>query len=406
MDTSELSDALRLSLLRQQKILRASLVLNPVENFPFPEDIEPLSGILHGLYNTDKIRSDKAKKETIHQFAGRDRLAYDSRKIYDAWAKALGAADVSLRLLSGLQAHSTIFMAISKPGDKVLLLPELAGGHMATKGILERLGLEVIEMEVDFAQHAIDVEATLSKIENDEIDFVFIDRSEGLVYEDFTPLIEKIDAPTVFDGSQYLSQILTGDYMNPFDMGSDIFVSTVHKNFPGPQKALVGTREDSQLWHTLRSGLSAYVSNMHIASTYAAGLTLSRVDWLKAYSAQMLENTISLERALEAHQIPIIKRRSDAPPTHHIWIGPLEKDMAFLWFKRLEMSRVQVNYRLLPYHLGYGLRLGLAALTRLGARPEDCLQIAKLINMTLREQPNSKQQVRQFSEELWSREVK
>ena len=400
----ELREKLRRSLARQEALLRGSLVLNPVENFPFPEDIEPTSSPLHGLYNTDKVRPNDAKRDTVHQFAGRDRLAYDSRRIYSAWAEALCAADVSMRLLSGLQAHAAIFMAITKPGDKVLLLPETAGGHMATKGILERLGLEIVEIAINRATLSVDTEATLASLQGKSPGIVFIDRSEGLIYEDFSDLISRVGAPTVYDGSQYLTHILAGHYRHPFEMGADLFISTVHKNFPGPQKALVATRKDDDLWMRVRSGLSAYVSNMHVASTYAAGLTLARSDWLVDYSARMLGNVRSLDQALFDHGVKTVLRSSKEPPTHHIWIGPVDRDTAFSWFKRLERDRIYVNYRLLPYGLGYGLRLGLAAVTRLGLEPSDADKVASFVAQSIKGDESPRRRVRNFAESLWKRD--
>ena len=49
-------------------------------------------------------------------------------------------------------------------------------------------------------------------------------------------------ATSVFDASQYLVNVIVGDHPNPFDYGFDLVVSSVHKNFPGPQKALLATR--------------------------------------------------------------------------------------------------------------------------------------------------------------------
>jgi hypothetical protein len=119
----DLSQRLRASLTRQEELLRCSLVLNPVDTFPFPEDLAVTAGPLHGLYNTDKQRDRAARIDTPIQFAGRQTLESDSRTIYDAWAHALRAADATLRLLSGLPAHIVLFMAMARPGQTVLLLP-------------------------------------------------------------------------------------------------------------------------------------------------------------------------------------------------------------------------------------------------------------------------------------------
>ncbi len=405
MNVKKLHNKLKLSIERQKSLLHGSIVLNPVENFPFIEDLSPAASELHGLYNTDKIRSIDQRKKTKHQFSGRNRIAYDSHRIYRSWAKALHAEDVSMRLLSGLHAHIVVFMSITKPGDIVLLLPEIAGGHMSTKSILERLGLTVIEMEVNLEKHCVDVEATLKKIQRINLEVVFVDRSEGLVYENFSHLLGSIKAIKIFDASQYLSHIIAQDHPNPFDDGFDYIIATVHKNFPGPQKALIATRVVNNQWKEVLSGISTYVSNMHSFSTYSSGLTLAREEWISNYSSNLLQNTIELDKRLKFNDIPIISRPEKFPNTHHIWIIANSKEQAFKWFRSLELVRIHVNYRKLPYELGYGLRLGLTAVTRLGLLPHECSELAELVSSAIRLSNTllTRKKVRKFANSLWSR---
>ena len=112
--------------------------------------LEPCSTYLHGLYNTDSIRNNEQKIDTKIQFSGRDAISEDINKIYHEWGSLLGGEAVSMRLLSGLHAHTVVFMGLTSIGDHVVILPEVAGGHMATKAILQRLGLIVHELVVDF----------------------------------------------------------------------------------------------------------------------------------------------------------------------------------------------------------------------------------------------------------------
>ena len=401
--STEKKQAITSSLKRQEQLIRGSIILNPVENFPFEEDVLSAQFPFHGLYNSDKLRSEEQQKATKHQFAGRKRLAYDSQRIYSDWARVLSAEDASLRLLSGLQAHAAIFMGISKPGDKVMLLSELAGGHMATKAILERLGLIVEDTVTDFENFKVDQEATLRKAREFQPDFLFIDRSEGLNYEDFTELCSGLSCPKIFDGSQYLSQILSGVYANPFDMGFDYFISTLHKNFPGPQKAVVACRTKTDLWAKLLAGLSLTVSNMHIASTYSAGLAITRLSWINSYSQKMLENTVQLEKHLMGSGMPVVPRLGNTAPTHHIWIRAKTKDQAFDWYKNLERNRIFVNYRLLPYELGYGLRLGLSALTRIGLKPDECPYLAELLVDGAKKERNVRSKISILAQSLFER---
>ena len=401
-----LASRLRASIDAQERQLRSSLVLNPVENFPFPDDIAPAAGPLHGLYNSDKVRGRAQRLETPLQFAGREALERDSQAVYRAWAEALGAEDATLRILSGLHAHMTLFMAMARQGESVLLLPIEAGGHLSGRAIVERLGLRVIDMAVDAEAMCVDMEETRERCATTKPDYVFVDRSEGLVFEDFSALGELTEPLTVFDSSQYLTNVVCGDHPNPFEWGFDLMVASIHKNFPGPQKALLATRRADERWKSILKGVSTYVSNMHVASTYAAGLTLSRGEWLKGYSRRMLDSAVALESELNEHGVPVVRRRRDRPPTHHVWIAEGGRERAYETYEALESCGVLTNFRLLPYDLGYGLRIGLNAAARLGFEAADAPRLAELIASIRSLGPTAPLQAEaiRFSEELWLRE--
>lgn len=401
-EAEDAAPALRASLANQEAILRSTLVLNPVENFPFPSDLAVAAGTLHGLYNTDKLRSRIEKIETDMQFAGRTAIARDTRMAYSAWATALGAADATLRLLSGLHAHSVLFMSIARPGQRVLQLPVEAGGHVVGSKILKRLGLEVMHMVPNDADLCIDMDRTLALCENTPPDFIFVDRSEGLVVEDFSALTS-LGAVSIFDASQYLSNILAGDHPNPFNAGFDLLVSSVHKNFPGPQKALLATREVSDTWREILRGVSTYVSNMHVASTYAATLTLGRSEWLMMYSKRMLCCAVLLEENLIENGVPAVPRPISAIPTHHVWIQEDSRERAFDTFEALERCGILTNYRKLPYSLGHGVRLGLSAAVRIGLLESDVPRLAGLMAAIRRSGPTPVLQraARAFNEAVW-----
>ena len=260
-------------------------------------------------------------------------------------------------------------------------------------------------MVVDEERMCVDMAATLELCAEQQPDFVFVDRSEGLVFEDFSPLAEVARECSVFDGSQYLTNILAGDHPNPFGWGYDLLVASVHKNFPGPQKALIASVRDDRQWRSILSGISTYVSNFHVASTYAAGLTLARTDWLASYSRRMLDVAVALEVALEESGVPVVRRSVGLPPTHHLWIRERDRESAFTFYENLEACRIMTNYRTLPYGLGHGLRLGVSAAVRLGLEEADVPELAELITAVRREgaTPVLERQARAFSRDIWQR---
>lgn len=385
LDFMNLADSIYSSLLEQQHYFDDCLILNPVENIPDPKILTPSTSFLHGLYNTDTIKTEEEKINSKIQFSGRSQITNDINKIYTSWAELLGGEGISMRLLSGLHAHIVIFMAITEIGQRVMALPEKAGGHVSSYAILKRLGLQIKDIPYNCTQMKIDQEKCISDIEAFQPDVIFVDRSEGLVYEDFSWLGHyKTEHPCykIFDASQYLTNIICYDYRNPFEMGFDLIITTMHKNLPGPQRALVCAKKSDEMWKRLRSGISTYVSNMHTFSIYSAGLLLSNYEQLKTLSKNMLQNACTLDAALQAAGVPIIARQTDSlsPPTHHCWIGPLDKVCAYELYCSLEQIGLMTNYRLLPYDIGYGLRLGLSGATQSGLRAVDIPELAEIIS--------------------------
>jgi glycine hydroxymethyltransferase len=351
------------------------------------------TGFLHGLYLTDKVRDRQTAMETVIQFAGREAAAQDLAAIHRFLADALSASEGSLRLLAGLQAHTVVFMSIATIGQKVMLLPEEAGGHFSTKTILRRLGLETVDMPIDRDLLCIDVAATLDLLERERPDFVFVDRSEGLRYEDFS-FIGQVEGPVkVFDASQCLTPILSKRYRNPLDWGFDLMLFTLHKSFPGPQKAGIVGREQGELWQRLISGLSSFVSSSHAENSYLFGLALLRQDWLSLYEQRLFDSALALEEELASRGIDLVARgeqgSAEWPSTHHIWLRSGGSEVAYRMYEDLAKIGVLTNYRKLPYRLGYGLRLGTTYSAVAGLDVRHTGELAEIIWRGLEEGPSA-----------------
>lgn len=376
---------IRRSLARQNRVLDGSIVLTPVDSFPIygsaGEDLDRLDG----LYATDRPRGEAERLKSKIWFSGRRRTSYDISSIYSTWSKALGAEDTSMRLLSGLHAHATIFMGLGDLGETVFLLPELAGGHFATAAILNRLGYRVVELPVDTRRFCVDKDIARALIAKHNGGILFIDRSEGLVYEDFSSLTGQPGLYCVYDASQYLSGILSKQYPSPFSMGFDLLISTLHKSFPGPQKALVATRCLDTRWERIKQAMSQFVSSHHVRSTYLAGLSLEKSEQLRIYAQNMLGNAVMLETALHEHGLPVVRRPTGLPPTQHLWVRFDNRESAYEACHQLELCRIHCNYRMLPYSLGYGLRLGTTAATLQGLNQNTIPRLATLIRDILRD---------------------
>ncbi len=351
-----------------RRLHEKSLILNPTENIPFHSSTN--LDFLEGMYIPEEIRDENSKVI----FAGRESLT----EIYDYWCKCLNAEFVTFKPHSGLDAHISVFMSLGQIGEKVLLLPESAGGHFSTHQILSRLGFEVRHFITDKKNLRVDIIRSRDLIEKWNPDYIFVDRSEGLYYEDFSWL-KDLSCIKVFDASQYLTNIMAKDYNNPFNMGFDLILSSMHKNYPGPQKAAIFFRKKNELCEQVMKGLGIYISNIHPKDIYSLQLNIPSENTLKEYSQKMLSTVRLLEEALIKYRLPVVKRDFKNIWTQHLWILPQTKEKTYRFFRILEELCILTNYRLLPYELGYGLRLGTAAAVRQGLNNDSIPLISELI---------------------------
>lgn|GEM_PF-480519 len=338
-----------------------TLILNPTENLPTRNpSIE--TNFFDGLYVSEYPRS---KNDKII-FAGRNDYIEFFDVIKREWAAALGAFEVDLKTLSGLHAHTILFMCLLQAGDTVMLLPEVCGGHFSTETILKNLGAKVIHMQPDFNCMKVDRVETEKLICEHKPRYIFVDRSEGLIYEDFSWLSRFDKSCKIFDASQYLSQILVEKYENPFDMGFDIVISTLHKNFPGPQKGLICTAKNSIEWKMYQDNAKTYISNTHPGHIATSILPILNRKKLLQYIKENETCNRLLEQRLTMCGVPVIQSSEDRPKTLHTWIMCETQEKNYEYYLKLEQLGLLTNYRLLPYNLGHGLRIGFGAAVRSG----------------------------------------
>ena len=351
-----------------------TLILNPTENIPMRYSSLNTS-FLEGLYVSECAKGIEDKVI----FGGRNEYIDFQEEIKNEWLKAMNAYDVDLKTLSGLHTHLILFLCLLQPGDIVMLLPEVCGGHFSTESILKNLGAKVIHMEPDCDNYCVDRVKTESLIRQYKPQYIFVDRSEGLVYEDFSWLSSFSCSFKIFDASQYLSQIITGKYTHPFTMGFDILLSTLHKNYPGPQKGLLCVPSDSEIWQTYKRESKTYISNTHPEDIAVSIIPLLDAQKFTEYASLNEACNRLLEKELIKLGLPIIKPSDSVPRTMHTWILCKNSNESYNYYLKLEQLGLLTNYRLLPYNLGYGLRIGTSAAVRSGLREKHIPALANIM---------------------------
>ena len=261
-----------------------------------------------------------------------------------------------------------------------MVLPEVCGGHFATEEILKNIGAHTYQMVCDSQNLCVNSKKTLQLIESEKINYVFVDRSEGLYYEDFSWLKDSYPCYKIFDASQYISSILCKRFLNPFDMGFDMIISTLHKNYPGPQKGLLAVKnKDDKVWNNYLTHAKTYISNTHPKAIADSLFPILNKETFETYCITCEKCINLLEDLLANFGIPVITRLKQLVPTQHIWILCQNKHESYKYYLKLEELGLLTNYRLLPYNLGYGLRIGLNASVLCGLNEKHISQLAEIM---------------------------
>lgn len=354
-----------------------SIILNPTENIPFYNEMYD-TRFFEGLYVSERLKDINDKVI----FAGRYEYIEFFEYIKQEWKKRLKAYDVDLKTLAGLNAHLILFLCILSPNDTVMLLPEICGGHFSTEQILRNLGANVVQMIPDKKNFRVNIQQTRTLIEAAKPNYIFVDRSEGLLYEDFSWLKDYPDIYKIFDASQYLTQILLEQYISPFDMGFDMIVSTLHKNYPGPQKGIIAVKRDENIWKSYLKDAKTYISNTHPMHIANSVIPLLNEEDLISYSRLNIECSQLLEDYLLQMGVPVVAISGTEPRTLHIGVLCDSKELSYEYYLKLQNICFLCNYRQLPYDLGFGLRIGTSAAVRMGLRPSHVKELATIMAET------------------------
>lgn len=357
-----------------RKANQISLILNPTENIPCHGND---ASFFEGLYVSERFKDLNDKII----FAGRNDYIRFCEYVKEIWRNKLNAYDIDLKTLSGLNAHLVLFLCIMKPNDSVIILPEICGGHFATQKILESFGANVYSMISDCTQMKVDKEKTLNLIHKINPTYIFVDRSEGLNYEDFSWIGTIKNSYKIFDASQYFTQILTKEYPSPFEWGFDMIVSTLHKNYPGPQKGIIAVQDkNSIIWQRYLENAKTYISNTHPMDIVNSVVPLLDENAFCNYSKKCINCATLLEQELRKRGVPVITRRISEPSTLHIWVQCDTKADSYEYYLKLEKLHLLTNYRLLPYNKGFGLRIGISAAVRQGLLPKHISSLADIMS--------------------------
>lgn len=217
--------------------------------------------------------------DTRWHFRGAERLRRLETSLTVPLLEELGRARyASAKPLSGLNAMTLALGTLGgEPGSTVVTVAPENGGHYATPSVAQRLGLRVEYLRGP-DPHSLDLDHAAQLLHRVRPALVYIDQSHCLFPIDVNSLVSTVRAASPgtlvhVDASHWFGLILAGVYPNPLDEGADSFGGSTHKTFPGPQKAVLLTR-DPDVEKRIRDTQDYLISSHHFAATISLGIAL------------------------------------------------------------------------------------------------------------------------------------
>ncbi|WP_063772024.1 PLP-dependent aminotransferase family protein [Kitasatospora mediocidica] len=297
----------------------------------------------------------------------------------------LGRADyVTVRPLSGLNAMTLLLATLGgEPGSTVVTISPENGGHFATSSVAQRLGLRVEYLRGD-DPHSLDLAHAAELLARTRPSLLYVDQSHCLFPLDVASLVATVRAASPetlvhVDASHWLGLVLAGVFPNPLDEGADSFGGSTHKTFPGPQKAVLLTR-DREVERRLRETQDYMISNHHFAATISLGISLLefRDHGGVEYAHAVVRNTRRFGGLLTERGLTVVAADRGYSSGHQLWLDPEADGVpAKVASDRLFAAGIRVNFMAgLPGFAGQGVRIGLNEATYQGLTGEDFTELA------------------------------
>lgn len=287
---------------------------------------------------------------------------------------------------SGAQANMAVFMAVIKPGDKVLGMDLSNGGHLSHGSPVNFSG-----MYFDVKSYGVD--------ENGNIDYENVRKmahehkpkliicgasnySKIIDFKKFREIADEVGAYLLADIAHIAGLVAAG--LHPSPAGYAQFVTTTtHKSLRGPRGGITMCDEefaqiiDKAIFPGMQGGPLEHI----IAGKAVALLEASKPEF-KTYAEQILKNAKALAQGLMDEGMDIVGGMTE----NHLMTldlrktGKTGKDMANV----LERVGITANKNTVPNDpqspfVTSGIRLGVPAVTTRGFKEDDMREVASII---------------------------
>ncbi|WP_448215671.1 serine hydroxymethyltransferase [Endozoicomonas sp. 2B-B] len=348
------------------------------ENYTSPRVMEAQGSVL-----TNKYAEGYPGKR---YYGGCEHVDVTEQLAIDRAKELFGASYANVQPHSGSQANAAVYMALIKPGDKVLGMSLAHGGHL-THGakvsfsgrIYEAVqyGLNPETGEIDYEE----VERLADEHRPKMIVAGFSAYSRVVNWQRFRDIADKVGAFLLVDMAHVAGLVAAGVYPSPVGI-ADVVTTTTHKTLGGPRGGLILANDDEELNKKLNFAVFPESQGgplCHVIAAKAVCFKEAMSDDFRTYQQQVVKNAQAMTRVMLERGIKVVSGGTD----DHLFLMDLigkeytGKDAE----AALGEANITVNKNAVPNDprspfVTSGLRIGTPAITRRGFNEEDSAALA------------------------------
>jgi glycine hydroxymethyltransferase len=300
---------------------------------------------------------------------------------------------VNVQALSGAPANNAIYHALVQPGDTILGMNLLHGGHLTHGSPVNRSGkyYNAIHYTVDPESEQIDYEAVARLAQEHRPKFIIAGYSSypwTVDWEKFRAIADASGALLFADIAHVAGLVAAGQFPSPIGF-ADVISFTTHKSLCGPRGACIITARSDLARKIDRAVFPGEQGGPHVNvfAAMALAFKLAGTPEFKALQEQIVKNCSTLTRHLAERGLRIPYGGSNTHMTNIDCASvtapdgtPLSGDQAA---RLLDLVGIVANRNTIPGDKSAlnpsGVRLGTPWITQRGLREAEMVEIADVI---------------------------
>ena len=355
------------------------------ENITLPSVIEATGSIL-----TNKYAEGYPQK----RYYGGCRYVDDIEQLaIDRVCELFGAEHANVQPHSGSQANVAVYMAVLKPGDKILTMSLEDGGHLTHGHPMNCSGqlYNVVNYGVNSETGLIDYDEieSLAKIEKPKLITVGASAySRTIDFERMSKIAKANDAMLLADIAHIAGLVAAKVHPSPVPF-ADFVTTTTHKTLRGPRGGLIMCKEEyakkinSAIFPGTQGG-----PLMHVIAGKALCFKEANTDEFRAYQKQVLLNTRIFAEEMIKHKFDVVSGGTD----NHLFMIDLRSNFSDMNGKQaqnlLDSVNITLNKNTVPNETRSpfqtsGIRIGTPAITSRGMKADEVIKIADIVATAL-----------------------